>query len=433
MTLNKRNMSEKRIVIIGLDGMPYRLIKDLSENGTMPHMRTLIDEGIFRQMASSIPEISSVAWSSIITGKSPGGHGIYGFTELIPGTYNMTFPNFNSLKAPPFWEREKSGSSAIINVPSTYPARELNGVMISGFVALNLEKATYPPSLVSELESMDYRLDVDSEKAHKSMELFLKDLNQTLHARISAYRYLWDKEDWQTFMLVFTGTDRLSHFLWDAYEDEAHEHRSAFLEHLHQIDEIIGEIADRSGENTAMVLLSDHGFERLEKDVYVNFLLKQEKFLNFIKGSKELKDIGPVTKAFALDPARIYLNMENRYPWGSVNSKDREAVIADLEDLFGALRVDGKKVIKQIYRKEELFMGPFTDQAPDLVLLGNKGFNLKANTKAEQLYGKGFFTGKHSQPDAFLLVRGNFSKEIVPERPHVSDVVGIIDRLRKES
>jgi len=144
-------MTEDRIVIIGLDGMPYHLIKNLAEGGTMPNMKALIDEGIFKQMASSIPEVSSVAWSSVITGKNPGEHGVYGFTDLMPGSYSMFFPNFNSLKAPPFWEREDSGKSVIINVPTTYPARELNGILISGFVALKLERATYQLSLLLSL------------------------------------------------------------------------------------------------------------------------------------------------------------------------------------------------------------------------------------------------------------------------------------------
>ncbi len=424
-------MPKKRTVIVGLDGMPYQLIKNLSDNGTMPNVKALIEEGVFRQMASSIPEVSSVAWSSIITGKNPAEHGIYGFTELMPGTYNMFFPNFDSLKAPPFWDMESSGNSVIINVPSTYPAPQLNGVLISGFVALNLEKATYPPSLARELERMDYHLDVDSQKGHKSTDLFLQDLDRTLKGRIAAYRYLWDREDWQTFMLVFTGTDRLAHFLWDAYEDENHKHHPAFLDHLHQIDKLIGEIASRIGDDDPLILLSDHGFERLEKDVYVNFLLKQEGFLKLEGDSQNLKDIGHDTKAFALDPARIYLNMKGKYPRGSVKPSGRDHLMSELEELFESLKVEGVKVINRIYHKEEIFTGPLIDQAPDLVLVANKGFNLKASTKAGQLYGKDIFAGKHTQPDAFLLVRDDGAEGIVPERPCVSDVVGIMGQLRE--
>ena len=425
---------KKRTVIIGLDGMPYRLIRNLAENGTMPNMKGLIEESAFRQMESSIPEISSVAWSSIITGTNPGVHGVFGFTDLAKGTYRITFPNFNTLKAAPFWERAGSGRSVIINVPTTYPAREMNGVLIAGFVALDLEKATYPSSLVPKLRALDYRVDVDSQRAKESMGFFLKDLDRTLQARISAYHYLWKEEEWDTFMLVFTGTDRLAHFLWDAYEDESHAYHSAFLNHLHQIDEVIGEIAQGMEDNDVMILLSDHGFELLEKEVYVNVVLKQEELLSLNREPpKNLKDIDDNTKAFALDPARIYVNLKGRYPRGGVDPKDREAVVADLEGIFSSWQIDGDRVIRRVYRKEEIYDGPLFERAPDLVLVAEGGFNLRASIKATELWGKGLRTGKHSQHDAFLLVKGEGAKEIVPERPCVSDVVGIMDKLQERN
>lgn len=418
-------------VIIGLDGVPYRLIEDLSASGVMPHLGALRASGIFKQMASSIPEVSSVAWSSIITGKNPGEHGIFGFTGLRPGSYDLFFPNFHDLGARPFWERAGSGRSVIINVPSTYPARRLNGALISGFVALDLRRATYPPSLVPQLERIDYRLDVDSAKARQSMGLFLDDLEKTLNSRIAAYRSLWEGEAWETFMLVFTGTDRLAHFLWKAYEDEAHEYHSAFLDHFRRVDEIIGEITSRLEEEDLLILLSDHGFESLEEEVYVNYLLRREGFLQLEGGSPDLSGIAQGTRAFALDPGRIYLNLRGRYPRGEVGASDRDPVIADLTNLFTSLELDGRRVINRVYRREELYSGPFSERAPDLVLLAARGFNLKGDPQAEQLFGKSIFTGKHSQPDAFLLVRANSKALPVPARPGLTDVIGLIDRFRE--
>jgi predicted AlkP superfamily phosphohydrolase/phosphomutase len=421
----------KRIVIIGLDGMPYRLIKDLSENGTMPHTRALIEEGVFRQMASSIPEISSVAWSSIITGVNPAEHGVFGFIDFAPGTYRLIFPNFSNLKAPAFWKRDPSRRSVIINVPTTYPAKELNGVLIAGFVAMDLERATYPASLVPQLTSMAYKVDVDYRRAGESISYFLTDLDRTLQARIAAYRYLWEAEDWDTFMLVFTGVDRLAHYLWHAYEDPSHEHHAAFLDHLHRIDQVIGEIAQELGDGDSLIMLSDHGFELLDKEVYVNFLLQQEGFLKFEQGtSANFRNIGEDTKAFALDPGRIYIHLKEKYPRGSVDPADREAVIRDLESLLVSLEIDGRRVMRRVYRKEEIFEGPLIDQAPDLVPVASTGFNLRPSLNTGNLWGKDQRTGKHSQPDAFLLVRGEGAEEIVPEKPCVSDVVGIMDKLQ---
>ncbi|MCX5633310.1 MAG: alkaline phosphatase family protein [Phycisphaerae bacterium] len=420
--------TNKKTVIIGLDGVPFDMIKGFAQAGIMPHTTELMSGAIFKKMKSSLPEVSSVAWSSIITGENPGKHGIFGFTELVPHSYRIRFPNFSDLKMPPFWELTKE-TSVIINVPSTYPVRPMNGVHISGFISIEYEKSVYPPSLIPTLNSFGYRLDVDSRIAHKSMDLFIKDMDETHDARIRAYRYLWDNSDWRIFMLVFTGTDRLMHFLWDAYEDTNHKYHDFFLNYFRRIDSTIGEIASRLQDDDLLMMLSDHGFERLDKDIYLNRVLMEEGFLQFKHGQEiSQENICYGTKAFVLDPARIYLNRKGKYPAGTVDETQAQDVLSQLERLFGSLQIDGKKVIRDIYRKQQIYSGPYLDDAPDLVLVGEKGFNLKANVKASQVADKGIFTGKHTYDDAFLLVKGVSDPGIIPDEPAVSQVKGIIER-----
>ena len=82
----------RRAVVVGLDGVPFTLLEDLKQRNIIPNMSAIFDNGYFGQMAVSIPEISSVSWSSFMTGKQSGEHGIFGFIDLEPGTYNMYFP-----------------------------------------------------------------------------------------------------------------------------------------------------------------------------------------------------------------------------------------------------------------------------------------------------------------------------------------------------
>ncbi len=118
------------------------------------------------KMTVSIPEISSVSWSSFMTGTQAGDHGIYGFVDLTPGTYQYRFPNFSDLKAPTFFDELglNNKRSVIINLPATYPARPMPGVLISGFVALDLEKAVYPARYLPMLKQAGYQVDVDAGK-----------------------------------------------------------------------------------------------------------------------------------------------------------------------------------------------------------------------------------------------------------------------------
>ncbi|MGC9350217.1 MAG: alkaline phosphatase family protein [Anaerolineae bacterium] len=426
-------MSETpRIVIIGLDGMPYGLMETFGQDGTMPSFGALSAQSVFRPLASTIPEVSSVAWSSVITGKNAGEHGVYGFIDVAPGTYRTVFPNFSNLKAPPFWALRPGRRAVILNVPMTYPARALNGVLIAGFVALDLERATYPRSLVPTLHKFDYRVDVDAQKAHQSMDFFLRDLDKTLEARIAVYRHLWETIDWDTFVLVFTGTDRLAHFLWDAYEDPTHPHHQAFRDHFRKIDGVIGEIADQLSEDDVLLMLSDHGFERLRQNVYLNHVLQEAGFLRFEEGAAPgLNTLEAGTRAFALEPSRIYLHDAGRFPRGTVEEADREPLLAELAELFESLAHEGEKVIQRVYRREELYRGSRIDRAPDLVLLGEAGYNLRASWRASQPFGTDVFAGKHTQADAFLLAWGEGAEDCVSEDPDVATVVGIMNKMRK--
>src|SRR5581483_9340028 len=97
--------SRRRAVVIGLDGVSASYLADRVVAGTMPALAELLRDGRLVTMDSSVPPVSGVAWSSLTTGVNPGRHGIYGFTELRPGTYDLRFPNGRDLRAPRIWQR----------------------------------------------------------------------------------------------------------------------------------------------------------------------------------------------------------------------------------------------------------------------------------------------------------------------------------------
>ena len=139
-----------RVAVIGLDGVGVPLVRDLTARGLMPNLAKLLAGGTVAPMRSSIPVISSVSWTSFMTGRNPGKHGVYGFTDVKPGTFTMFFPNFGNVRGDTLWDvAGRAGKrSIVLNVPNTYPARPLEGLLVSGFVAVNLERAVFPASLL---------------------------------------------------------------------------------------------------------------------------------------------------------------------------------------------------------------------------------------------------------------------------------------------
>jgi len=413
---------KKRNIILGIDGVPYELMDKLSDKNIMPNFKDLKSEYDFRLMKSSIPHISSVSWSSIITGKNPGEHGIFGFMDIIPNTYTLCFPNFNALRSKPFWQLEPEKKCVIINVPSTYPAKQINGIQISGFVALDLEKAVYPYEILAQLKNIGYEIDVDTKLAHQqSSDIFIDELFRVLNLRKKAFDFFWDDIKWDIFMPVITGSDRIGHFLWGIYEDEKNQYHLRFLDYFHEIDQIIGEFKSKLKDDDTLIILSDHGMEKIELNVNLNTYLENNGYLFLSDKLKRYNRIKEGSKAFALEPGRLYINKKGKYPNGTVLKKDEKDVIDELKTLFYDLRFNNQKVIKKVYEKEEIYSGKMIKNAPDLVLIENKGYNLKASIGKSKLFEKEeTFSGKHNE-NSFILI----NKDIEIENPTVEDVLNL--------
>jgi len=412
--LDKLKKKERqKAVVIGLDGVPFTLLEDLKQRKIIPNMSAIFDNGYFGQMSVCIPEISSVSWSSFMTGKQPGEHGIYGFIDLEPGTYNMYFPNYLNIKAKTLWDDlAKNGKkSVIINMPATYPAREINGALISGFVAIDINKAVYPLSLVSDLNSLDYRIDLDTKKARQDHDFLFKDLDVILEGRQRAVDFLWNEFAWDLFIVVITGTDRLMHFLWDAYVDDNHAYHESFLNYFQKVDQFAGRVYEKyfglagsKDDNNTFFMLSDHGFTKIETEVYLNQWLEERGYLKFQKENPEtIMDIGPGSIAFALDPSRIHINVKGKYPLGTVDPSDYDRIRQEIKESLEALTFNGNNLVaKKVYQKEELYHGTYLNNAPDLVVLSHYGYDLKGKVNSPEVFGKSGLQGMHTQDDAFF-------------------------------
>jgi len=427
---HQQNRNHK-VVVLGIDGVPYSLLNRFIDQGIMPNLASLAGKGTLTDMTATIPEISSTSWSTFMTGVNPGRHGIYGFMELQDGSYKWRFPNSSDLKSSTLWDiAGKNGKqSIVINVPSTYPARELNGILTAGFVALDLKKATYPESAYEYLKGIGYRMDVDTRKAQESASALAEDIGQTFEIRKKAILHFLDNKDWDLFVGVVTETDRLHHYLWAALNDTDHAQHTFFIDFYKKIDGFIGELYSRTGDDIPFIIVSDHGFTTIKKEIYLNVWLKEQGYLSFRKDKPEsLEDMNPESRVFVLDPARFYIHLEGKYPHGSVTMSDYNTLRNKLKNELLSLTFDGEKVIKSVYFKEELYNGDMFDRAPDLVVLSYDGFDMKGAINKTELSGNSFLTGGHTRDNAvFFMNRDINSKDvnIVDVGPTILSLLGI--------
>ncbi len=415
MAIKLFSRKRKKACVVGLDGVPYTLLQSMMQQGVMPRTAAIVSQGSLRSMTVTLPEISSVSWSTFMTGKNPGEHGIFGFTDLKEGTYDLRFPSFRDIKSETIWDLvgKAGGHSVVINQPSTYPAREIPGVLISGFVAIDIDKAVFPKSYLAMLARHSYTVDIDTTKCRDNPQKLFSDLGALLEARTKVLDELWQNESWTFMEVVVTGTDRLHHFAWDACEDDAHPRHKDFIDYYRKVDAFIGHVFDkfqREDSRDNFFLLSDHGFCGTKKEVYINTILQKHGYLQLEgAGQASLAAIADTSKAFALDPARVYIHRRGRYPKGRVDEKDVAGLKRELTELFQSVTDDsGLKIVRRVFDGAEVYSGPYAVQGPDLLLIPRNGYDMKGKIGAPLVVGERRLQGMHTWDNAFFFaLRGD--------------------------
>ena len=396
----------QKAAIIGLDGVPYGLLTDLADRDIMPNTSELLKEGAITKARTSMPPNSAVSWSSIFTARNPGEHGIYGFTDFLHNSYTVSYHHSMRLKSQPFWQRNHDKRTIIVNVPATYPPQALNGIHISGFVSPQVGKAIYPGERSDWLTETGYMVDVTAPFSESEIPGFIEELKKTLRKRVEVGLRLLDSK-WDISFFVITGTDRIGHYLWDAYKNTRNQYHDDFIEYFGLVDEAIGQITASFPEDTALMMLSDHGMTSSGTAYNINTLLKEEGYLTVEeKPESNYNAVKPTSRAFAAETNKIYLNTEARFPRGSVKASERADLEDEISDLLTSVRIGGRNVVKTVFSKEEIFDGPYSAEAPELVALPEDGFSFKTGLFSNELATVDRLQGRHTEDDAFIYLKG---------------------------
>jgi len=421
-------MTEHKVFVIGLDGATLDLIKPWASRGKLPHLTKIMENGSFGKLRSTIHPLTAPAWSSFMTGKNPGKHGIFDFVTFIPNSYEIRYNNGLSRRSPSLWRilSDAWKKVIVVNVPFTFPPEKVNGILISGLDTPSTESTfTYPPSLYKEIkDNVGEYVIMAQYKNSKGRSGYVSDIFHMIENRAATVQYLMGNYPWDFFMVVFNATDIVQHTFWKYMDphhsqydaDEAARYGNVILNVYQNIDEKIGHIMESLDEKTTLIIMSDHGAGPLKKAVYLNKWLELQNLLRFsLKGNgaqvpsnlwKNLLGIckrnlprsakkiiykffpeikakvdsflvtshidWPHTKAFSCGVhGNIMINLMGRQPMGTVQPGQeyeelRSKIIARLSDLVDPETEE--RVVEKVYRREELYHGNFVHSAPDLLI-----------------------------------------------------------------
>jgi len=405
---------DRKVLILGLDGVPYSFIKNLIEieKTKFPNFSRLFEEGAHSPIKSILPTVSGVAWTTIYTGLNPAKFGVFGFLDLKKD-YTPFIPTSTSLKSENLLDvLSREGKRVIsLGVPLTYPPKEVNGICVGGFLTPSLEKGVYPKSFIPVLEKEGYLIDINPMKARESLDYFMDELTRVFEARKNTMIRLIKEELWDFFITHFIDTDRINHFLWHYYEGEESKYKTFFLDFYQKIDVMLGSVLDLIDDNTILITLSDHGFCKTKNEIQLNHWLKEQGYLKFTKENpKSFKDISENSIAFSLTPGRIYIHNES-WKNGRVSKNVSESIINDIIEKLRLIKnpENNEKLFKEVYKKNEIYSGNYIDEAPEITILPNDGYELKAKLDAKNFINPPDMAGIHTFEDALIVLNHPFN------------------------
>lgn len=393
----------KRLVVLGLDGLPLDLATALAATGRLPNLARLLALGP-ATIEAELPELSPVNWTSFFTAANPGRHGVFGFVGIDPATYTLGPIDATAIRVPTLTDRLTAAglTAKIVNLPCAAPVKPLQGAIVAGFPETDLNRAAYPPEFANNLRLAGYRIEADTTQGASDFDGLARGLRQTLASRRAALDMLWAGGDFDFCMLVLTETDRLFHFFYPAAARPEHPLYGAVLDLFADWDKAIGHLLERydalPGEKRLMVL-ADHGFTELRTEVDLNAWLAQKGLLSTRSGAQNEWDarIAPhQTAAFALDPGRIYINTKERFARGVFHEHVAQKLARELRDELRTLTFEGEPVMEAVYLAEEIYAGPQLRRAPNLVCLGRPGMSLTGKFDRTAIFGRFGRAGCHS-------------------------------------
>jgi predicted AlkP superfamily phosphohydrolase/phosphomutase len=374
-----------KILVIGLDcAAPDVLFED--ERLTI--FRRLMEAGCYGRLESINPPITVPAWMCMSTSQDPGSLGVYGFRNRLEHSYSgLGIVNAKSITELAIWDQvSREGKRAnIVGVPPCYPPRKLNGVSVGCFLTPDPTKDVYthPASLREDIARLvgDYPVDVKGFRTPRK-DWLRDEIYSMSRKHFKVVRHLLQNTEWDYFQFVEIGLDRIQHGFWK-HHDPAHvlheadsPYKEVIREYYRYLDDEVGQLFDGLTEDTAVLVVSDHGAQRLDGGFCVNEWLVREGLLVLNEYPKEVTPFAKLsvdwsrTKVWSEGGyyARVFFNVKGREPNGTIEPADYEKFRDEMKARLEATPDDrGRPMGTLVFKPQEIYR-TVRNVAPDLIV-----------------------------------------------------------------
>ncbi len=419
-----------KICVLGLDcAAPDIIFND----ERLVNIRRLMEGGVYGKLESVIPPITVPAWMCMTTSQDPGSLGVYGFRNRTDHTYaGLGIANSASIRDLAIWDQlaREGKKSIIVGVPPGYPPRRINGISVGCFLTPDTTKDvfTHPPDIGKKLNDLcdgEYPVDVKGFRTDKK-EWLRDEIFEMSRKQWNCVRWLLSNHEWDYFHFVDIGLDRAHHGFWN-YWDKKHVQytpgnpfESVIPDYYRWIDEQIGSVLELLDNDTLVLVVSDHGAQRLDGGFVVNEWLVKEGLLVLDEYPKQVTPFGKLKVNWAKTKvwseggyyARVFFNVQGREPNGVIPAADYEKFQDEMKARFEALKDDkGQPLNSLVFKPKQIYKG-VRNVAPDLIVhFGGLFWRSIGGVGYPQIHVQENDTGpdacNHAQFGMFLLASPN--------------------------
>ncbi|MGE3817848.1 MAG: alkaline phosphatase family protein [Isosphaeraceae bacterium] len=462
-----------KALLIGLDGATFTTLEPLMDSGAMPFLRSFARGGVRSILRSVVPPLTPPAWTSLTTGKHPGGHGVFDFFQKeSPESRTLRFTTSHDVRTSTIWSlaSEQGRTITALNYPLMFPAPKVNGRVVPGgwMPWRQLRLGCHPPGLFDRLKALPAfnprELSHDMALEEKALEGCAEEDHAdwiTLHTRrerrwADVLSHLMTEEPADLTAVLFDGVDKLQHLCWrfldPALRDESPTPWEAEVSRLcesyfRQLDEILSALVERAGSETTVVMASDHGFGPTYDIVYLNTWLEEQGFLAW-SGDQGIRpdanrEVGisqiarhvfeldwERTVAYAATPSSQGIHIARRTsdnPFG-VTDESYPEVRARLVDALRDFRhpQTGRPVVAEVHTREQVFPGRFVDYGPDLTVFLNDDAVVSILRSDRVIKRRAHAVGTHRPEGVFLASGPGLRKGVEISEISIVDVAPLL-------
>jgi len=459
-------------ILLGLDGATFTVLEPLWQNGTMPFLREFGINGVRAKLQTIIPPLTAPAWTSLVTGRSPGHHGIFDFRRITHTSASMQerMATSTDVQSETLWAMvgRHGRQVASLNFPVMYPSCPVKGYAIAGWTPYkHLRKAFYPPDFYDKLIALpgfDMRtLGIDIEQERKAIQVLPKDQYEDWilhHIRreerwLEVVQFLIHNAHCDLVAPLFDGPDKIQHLCWRFIDpnfraaDASPWERKVSelcLSYFRRLDEILAKIVGLVERDASVFIVSDHGFGPTIELFYINAWLQQEGYLEWVAAmpydnedkmvmAESTRSIAPTldwatTKACALGSGSngIYIKVAHGQGEPGVPFEEYYSFRDQLKQKLLAY-VDpqtGKPVVTRVFTREEVYPGPEMERAPDLTVQLRDGGFVSILNSDQPVKPRKEVMGTHHPEGIFFAAGPGIRRNLVVPTLSILDIAPLV-------